>query len=106
MATSDTTKPSEKIAKVDKLYAEINRGQSADAVIRLLDPLMEERLGQLLNKFRQCPPELGPLLDLKAQITEVWNIREVLKNAVKLGMSAQLILETVMQKSTSSGNRT
>ena len=94
----------EKIAKADKLYDEVNRGQSADAILRILNPLMEERLGQLLNEFAKCSPDLGALLSLQSRISEVWRIREVLKNAVKMGLSAQGILEGIT--SISSGNRT
>ena len=93
-----TELPSEAIKKVDKLYSESNRGANAEVILRLLDPLVEERLALLLNKFQQCPPELGPLLDLRAMITETWRMRKELKDAVKLGKSAQSILEGLMLK--------
>ena len=103
MATENITSISDKIRKVDKLYAEVNRGQSAEVTLRILLPLMEERLAQLLSEFSKCPPEIGPLLSLQARITEVWRIKEVLSNAVKIGLSAQQILERVTE---STCNRT
>ena len=86
-----------KIEKIDKIYDEVNRGQSAEVTLRIMLPLMEERLAQLLSEFSKCPPEIGPLLALQARITEVWRIKEVLSNAVKLGLSAQAILERVTE---------
>jgi hypothetical protein len=94
-----------KIEKIDKIYDEINRGQSADSILRMLNPLIEERLGLLLSQFEKCPPDLGALLSLQSRISEVWRIREELIKAKKLGLSAQSILEGVMQIN-SSGNRT
>jgi hypothetical protein len=100
-----TTNPSEKIAKVDRLYDEVNKGQTAEAILRVLNPLVDARLGQLLAGFEKSPPELGPLLDLRARISELWRIRRTLDDLRKIGISAQGILEAVMEKSTS-GNRT
>lgn len=97
MATAENIKPSDRIAKVDGLFDESNRGQTAEAILRVLDPLVEERLGQLLNKFEKCPPDLGPLLELKAQIGEIWRIRRELQDAKKLGRHSQALLEGIMQ---------
>lgn len=96
MATESITN---KIAKVDKLYVDINKGQSSEAILRVLDPLMDERLGQLLNQFEKSPPELGPLLDLRSRISEIWRIRRILDDLRKVGISAQGMIEAVMEKS-------
>ena len=108
MAIESTTKLSEKIEKVDKIYNEVNKGQSAEAVLRILDPLADARLGQLLSQFEQCPPDLGGLLDLRARISELWRIRRSLNDAKKLGLSAQKMIEGLMEMKNNnpSGNRT
>ena len=84
------------ISKIDSAWREMERGASAESVLKVLDPLLEKRLGTLLDGFRQCPPELGPLLDFRASICEVWRMRKELKDAGKLGKHAATVLEAVM----------
>lgn len=83
------------VAKIDAAWHEMERGATAESVLRVLDPLIEKRLGTLLDGFRQCPPELGPLLEFKANICELWRIRKELKDAGKIGKSAALVLEGI-----------
>ena len=85
------------VAKIDAAWKEMERGASAESVLRVLDPLVEKRLGTLLDGFRQCPPELGPLLDFRASICELWRIRKELKDAGKLGKHAATVLEGITQ---------
>ena len=99
MATENITRPlSDTIKKLDKTYDEINKGQTADGILRLLDPLMDDRLGQLLGNFGRCAPDLGSLLQLQAQIGEVWRIRNELKKAKQIGASAERLLEAITAK--------
>ena len=99
----DTLKASDKITVMEKAYVDINKGQSAEATLRILDPLVDSRLGQLLSEFGRCPPDLAALLDLRAKINEVWRIRDELNKMKKLGVSAAKLLEAV---TSTSGNRT
>lgn len=92
----DTKPVTDGIRKVDGAYREKNRGEQAQQVLQLLDPMLEKRLGVLLSSFRQCPPELGPLLDFRAQICEVWYLRKELQDAVSLGKYAEGVLEQMM----------
>lgn len=84
------------IAKIDSAWKEMERGASAESILRVLDPLIEKRLGVLLDGFRQCPPELGSLLDFRASICELWRIRKELKDAGKIGRSAANVLEAIV----------
>ena len=84
------------ISKIDAAWKEMERGASAASVLNVLDPVLEKRLGTLLDGFRQCPPELGALLDFRAQICEVWRMRKELKDAAKIGKSAAATLEALM----------
>ena len=84
------------ISKIDAAWKEMERGASAESILRVLDPLIEKRLGTLLDGFRQCPPELGPLLDFRASICELWRIRKELKDAGKIGKSAAAVLESMV----------
>lgn len=84
------------IAKIDAAWRDMERGASAQSVLNVLDPLVEKRLGELLDGFRQCPPELGPLLDFRAKICELWRIRKELKDAGKIGKHAASVLENIV----------
>lgn len=90
------------IAKIESAYKEMERGATASSILNTLDPILEKRLGTLLDQFRQCPPELGALLDHRAKICEVWSMRKELKDASKLGKSAAAILEAMISKTTTS----
>lgn len=93
MATESLT---EKIKVSEKLFDEANKGHSSEAILRILDPLLDARLGKLLSDFEKCVPELGQLLDLRAKITEIWRMRRDLSDGVKLGLSAQKLLEGML----------
>lgn len=86
------------IAKVDAAYREMERGATAASILKVLDPLLEARLGTLLDSFRQCPPELGALLDHRAKICELWRMRKELSDSSKIGKSAAAVLEALVQK--------
>ena len=91
-----TNTASAQISKVDKIYQEKNKGDNAKLVLAVLDPILERRLGLLLASFRQAPPELGALLDFRAQICEVWYLRKELADAVSHGKLAEGVLEQMM----------
>lgn len=65
-----------KFKVIDDLSQMAELGVSASVVVTALEPIMDRRLAQLLDKLQQCPPELGPILDIKAQLGEVWRIRK------------------------------
>ena len=86
------------ISKIDAAWKEMERGATAQSVLNVLDPILEARLGTLLDRFRQCKPELGELLDHRAKICEVWRMRKELRDAGKIGKSAAATLEALVQK--------
>lgn len=87
---------SQRIAATEKLYNEAELGASADTVLRALDPLVERRLGLLLDQFSICAPELGPMLDLRAKISEVWRMRKELLQAREKGRRSWDTLQGVL----------
>ena len=84
------------IAKIDAAWKEMERGATAQSVLNVLDPLVEKRLGELLDGFRLCPPELGALLDYRAKISELWRIRKELSDAGKIGKHAAGVVESIV----------
>ena len=90
------------IAKIDSAWKEMERGATAQSVLNVLDPILEARLGTLLDSFRQCKPELGELLDHRAKICEVWRMRKELRDAGKIGKSAAATLEALVARNNNS----
>ena len=92
------------ISKVEALCNKADQGVAAEVVLRAMDPVLEERLGQLLDQFGVCTSELGPLLDLRARITECWRMRKEIKMLAGKGKSAaealSRILDTAASKQT------
>lgn len=93
-----------KFKVIDDLSSMAELGVSAGAVANALEPIMDRRLGQLLDKLQQCPPELGPILDIKAQIGEVWRIRKQLMDYKAKGQSAVDALSNIVQGINKGGN--
>lgn len=89
-------KPIDQLEAIQALYGQVDKGTAAETVIRVLDPIIEQRLGLLLNQLDQCPAELGPLLDLRAKISEVWRIRKELTTVSKQGKNALGALKNVV----------
>jgi hypothetical protein len=96
MAGSRPSPISDRIAATEKLYNEAELGASADAVLRALDPLIERRLGILLDQFSLCAPELGPLLDLRAKISEIWRMRKEVLIARDRGRKSWEVLQGIL----------
>lgn len=92
------TAVSDRIAATEKLYNEAELGASSDTVLRALDPIIERRLGHLLDQFAQCAPELGSLLDLRAKITETWRIRKELLQSRDRGRRSWEVLQRILDE--------
>lgn len=89
-------KPVEGLEAIQSLYGAVDKGTAAETVIRVLDPIIEQRLGVLLDQLAACPPELGPILDIRAKIGEVWRIRKDLTSVSKTGKNALEALKSVV----------
>lgn len=96
MAIDKNNPISARIAATEKLYNEAELGASADTVLRALDPMIERRLGQLLDQFSSCVPELGPLLAYQAKISELWRMRKEILISRDRGRKSWDILQGVL----------
>jgi hypothetical protein len=92
-----------KFKVIDDLSQMAELGVSAGTIANALEPIMDRRLGQLLDKLQQCPPELGPIIDIKAQIGEVWRIRKELNAFKSKGQSAIDALNNIVSGIQSKG---
>jgi hypothetical protein len=94
---------SARIAATEKLYNEAELGASADTVLRALDPLIERRLGLLLDQFSSCTPELGALLDLRGKISEIWRMRKEILIARERGRTSWESLQAILTEGGENG---
>ncbi|KKK77744.1 hypothetical protein LCGC14_2850510 [marine sediment metagenome] len=94
--------------QADSLHNSAELGYSSELVLKAMDPMIERRLGSLLDQFENVKPELGPLLDLRAKISEVWRIRRDMKNNMRNGKNAVDVMKRIVEANNgnASGNRT
>ena len=90
------------------LHDSAELGYSSELVLKAMDPMIERRLGSLLDQFDNVKAELGPLLDLRAKISEVWRIRRELKGNMLKGQNAVDVMKRIVEANSGngSGNRT
>jgi hypothetical protein len=79
---------SDQIKEMDRLYSSMELGAASETVLRAIDPIIEKRLGVLLDQLAMAPAELGPILDIRAKICETWRMRKSLKEASSNGKRA------------------
>lgn len=91
------TEKASKFEAVEQLYAEADVGVSAETVLRAFDPVIDRRLGFLLEQFVSAEPKLEVLLDLRAKIAEVWRIRKELKYVAAKGKKALDALHSILE---------
>ena len=93
--------------RADALHNSAELGYSSELVLKSMDPMIDRRLGSLLDQFDNVKPELGPLLDLRAKISEVWRIRKELKKNMSNGQHAVDVMKRIVEANgNASGNRT
>lgn len=85
-----------KLEAVDKIVNQQEVGYAAEIVIKAMLPKIEKRLFILLDKFEHTPPDLPNMLDLRAQIVEVWRIKKELDIARADGKRASSALEAIL----------
>ena len=93
--------------RADALHDSAELGYSSELVLKAMDPIIERRLSSLLDQFVNTPPELAPMLDLRAKISEVWRIRSEMKRNMLNGQNAVDVMKRIVEANGSmSGNRT
>ena len=93
--------------RADALHDSAELGYSSELVLKAMDPIIERRLGSLLDQFENVKPEMGPLLDLRAKISEVWRIRREMKKNMLNGKNAVDVMRKIVEANGNvSGNRT
>lgn len=70
------------------LTDEVRKGVGAQTLLRVMGPVLDERLEMLLNQLDHCPPSLNELLDLRAKISYLRTLRRELNQAAQVGIEA------------------
>jgi hypothetical protein len=82
--------------KIQELYDEASAGVGAETLLKTMEPLLERRMEVIINKLCSASPELSTLLDLRAQLAEVWRMRRELKAMASRGATAVDTLTRLM----------
>ena len=104
MAAISQPQPTSKLQAIDNLANQSEIGYAATIVTRVLAPKIERRLALLLDHFERVPPDLPSMLDLRAQIMEVWRIKKELDLAKSDGNRAVTALENIVSGSIINSN--
>jgi hypothetical protein len=81
-------KPTYTPEQLGLLTDEVKRGVGSGTLLRTLGPIYESRLESVLNALEQAPPNLEILLDLRAKLSTLRNLKRELDNAVRVGGEA------------------
>lgn len=76
--------PSEAVARKQEHV----EGVGAETLLGVLGPVMEKRLKSLVVQLIQQPPDYDNMLNLRAQITEVYRIQSELESVKSRGKEA------------------
>jgi hypothetical protein len=96
MGLSDR-KPPEKA--VEDLYEEASASVAAETLLQAMGPQLERALSYRLKLLFDAKPELGELLDARAQIKAIWDMREGLRRDSRKGQKAVDIFNNLLVKS-------
>lgn len=70
------------------LNEEVRRGVGAGTLASVLGPILDKKLEDLLTALDAAEPELTKLLDLRAKISTLRNLRKDLQRAMAVGREA------------------
>ena len=80
---------------VSEAHAQASSGVGADTLLKLMEPLINERLKRLLDAFATIAPELPVMLDLRAKLLEVRRIQKELERVRSTGADAAKALREI-----------
>ena len=81
---------------VSEAHAQASNGVGADTLLKLMEPLIDERLRRLLDAFATIVPELPVMLDLRAKLIEVRRIQKELERVRSTGADAAKALRSIV----------
>jgi hypothetical protein len=97
LKTISAQKPPEK--SITDIYEEASASVAAETLLKALAPKLDQALLMRMQELFNAPPELGAILDCRAQIKAVWEMREGLKREIKRGSKSVEIMQNLLIKS-------
>lgn len=83
---------------VEQLYKDAAKGSASDSVLQFLKDWFEIRKEQSSRKMCNCPPEIGAMVDARAEMKEVRRMEQKLLVFIKTGEIATEELEKYKKK--------
>lgn len=82
--------PPKSVSKEDiqELYDTASASVAAQTLLDAMGPQLEKAMGLRLAKLFECKPELGELLDARASLKAVWELKQGLNAQAKKGQNA------------------
>lgn len=92
-----TTGPPPK--SITDIYEEASASVAAETLLQAMRPQLKKAIELRLATLFSCPPELGPLLDARAQLKAVWDMQTGLERDIKKGRGAVQVMTDLLIKS-------
>jgi len=83
---------------IEDLYETASASVAAQTLLEAMGPQLEKALHLRMMKLFDAPPELGALLDARAQIKAVWDMQQGLTRDAKKGQAAVEIFNQMLLK--------
>ena len=84
---------------LEDLYENASASVAAETLLQAMGPQLDRALNYRLSALFQAKPELGELLDCRAQLKAVWDMKQGLTNQMKKGSGAVKIMNELLLKS-------
>ena len=80
----------------DRDYETINQSVGAQTMLETLGPMIDRQLDGLIAQLQFLPPELGPLLDARAKIVNIWRMKQRLSQGAARGKELTEVFKQMM----------
>jgi len=82
---------------IASLYDQASTSVAAESVMTAIGPQLERRIDIAMGHLFQAAPELGPLLDARAKLRAIYDMRKKLKEQINSGAPAVKALNEMMK---------
>lgn len=90
---------------IEDLYETASASVAAQTLLDAMGPQLEKALSLNLQLLFDCKPELGELLDCRAKLKVVWDMKKGLQRDALKGQKAVEIFNDLLLKSIQAHNR-
>lgn len=84
---------------IEDIYEEASASVAAETLLQAMQPQLKKGMELRLMALFNSPPELGPLLDARAQLRAIYDIQLGLERDVKKGRGAVQVMTNLLIKS-------